>query len=121
MTDRFAKVQMARVKCDKTFQLKASLVSHQRNVHEESKEIECDQCDKTFATHKYLWDHKYQVHREVSFECDPCSKTFKTTSTLYRHKRSMHLGQQQQRKMKAKHSTTEKYHCEWRISKHTHL
>ena len=66
-------------------------MSHIRVDHHNYQPFKCDQCDKVFDLKGKLNSHqKIHVTTTDSHHCDKCGKSFKTTSGLNNHLKAMH-------------------------------
>ncbi|XP_045512083.1 zinc finger protein 19-like [Pieris brassicae] len=76
--------------CDRTFSLKANLVSHIKK-HSGIKDHICEVCGAGFYTQKSLLRHNLIHKGERPYQCDLCSKKFIARCDLTRHLR-IHAG-----------------------------
>lgn len=82
--------------CDKVFNYKSNLKSHNRIIHtnmSKRQKFECNICSKSFLSRGSLTKHEYKTHHIVQpeqFECDYCQKLFQTKHGLETHI-NMHL------------------------------
>ena len=71
------------------------------SIHEEVKNLKCDECCKTFSSASYLQLHKVHIHEGVeNYKCDTCGKAFTQSGNLTTHIRSVHEGVKRVQKYK---------------------
>ena len=76
-------------KCPKKFNKKSNLRVHMK-MHSDERPLACDTCDHRFK-HKHALDAHMKRHAaETSFHCDRCVKWFRSQSRLQIHKREEH-------------------------------
>ena len=64
----------------------SNLKEHIIGVHENKKDVKCDQCEKSFNYKRLLTKHKNTVHSdETRFRCNACEKSFKYAGSLKDH------------------------------------
>jgi hypothetical protein len=75
--------------CNKPFDTKQLLKSHQTAVHIE-KRLECPECGKRFLYPAHLRDHARSHDKAKPYECEVCRCRFSTRTHAYAHVRSVH-------------------------------
>ena len=78
--------------CPKTFREIAYKNAHEKSVHLQVKDIQCDQCDYTCSLKKHLQQHKIQNHSNISYTCDypGCNKSYPIKGNYDAHRWRVH-------------------------------
>ena len=96
--------------CDKIYQLRDSLLRHNRQFHSSSGErkyvqseqpVDCQLCGKRFSKKANMKAHQLSVHSisstikprkilRIPQDCDVCQKTFKSKELMLKHKSRKH-------------------------------
>ncbi|KAF5914424.1 hypothetical protein HPG69_016374, partial [Diceros bicornis minor] len=71
-------------KCEKSYSLKCSLLTHQ---HSGKKPFQCPECDRSFSWKNAMKAHQRLHSEEKPFSCGECGKRFTRPSKLARHSR----------------------------------
>jgi hypothetical protein len=102
-------------RCEKSYQTKKSLLSHNYYAHEDRKlsckicltiftnsralyrhiqrdhqNITCPSCEKIFTSNYSLRVHVQSIHQKIRHECGECQQSFSRRSTLNQHIKSHH-------------------------------
>ncbi|XP_049927598.1 zinc finger protein 583-like [Epinephelus moara] len=102
--------------CEKTFRLKAHLVSHMRAHTGEKKTWSCSVCKKSFPGRAHL-DRHMRVHTvEKSYTCSVCEESFRGTASLVRHMK-IHVGE----KLFSCSICTKKFSVNAKLQKHMRI
>ncbi|XP_048003784.1 zinc finger protein 570-like [Leguminivora glycinivorella] len=100
---RHANGEFKCAKCQRVFDNKTKLKTHQRSVHQGyNKRNKCDFCEERFVGYVAKTSHMIEVHgmTELQVKCPACEKTFKNHKYLAIHKRTFHM-------MEKRHKCTE--------------
>ena len=78
--------------CGKTFDKKIRLMSHMKNVHQETTEnFVCELCGKSFSSHQNYRSHVKIIHKNIrKHVCDVCGKAYGHSYQLSYHKVRKH-------------------------------
>ncbi|XP_044726763.1 zinc finger protein 595-like [Chrysoperla carnea] len=77
-------------RCDRVFKLSSSLRRHQKNTHDNQKQV-CTECGKSVI---HLSVHIREVHDQIRpHHCTYCNRRFTKPSILRQHIREKHMGQ----------------------------
>ncbi|CRK99721.1 CLUMA_CG012973, isoform A [Clunio marinus] len=76
--------------CDYKTSTKASLSTHNLNVHKSQRDHVCEICAKGFFTKHRLDDH-IKIHGNKRFKCNRCEKRFLVKSRMREHVERVHL------------------------------
>jgi len=74
------------------FTRKIILKDHIRRIHNEEKNISCNQCEKKFFSNMDLKSHMTSHSLTTYHDCQKCQKSFKRKDLLKRHIASIHTG-----------------------------
>lgn len=71
--------------CGNVFSSQFCLNRHEKSVHQEKKDHQCDQCNARYSRKDALQIHVNGHHGETPFKCERCHKTYKLKKSLMKH------------------------------------